>query len=113
MRALGERQEEIFDYSFRVYEDCPADFIYARHLGQGDKYDAICGKEALEFASYWLSSLTLLDDSDLVIGGRVKLSRDLWVERYRSDDDLTGDSVEVRPSGVAAYLHDEPDFLPM
>eukprot|EP00981_Chlorochromonas_danica_P001497 scaffold323_cov181-Ochromonas_danica.AAC.17 len=103
-KALDKRSDELLDYSFRIYEDFSEDFVY----NPQNEMDTKAVQDVLDLASLWTDALTQADDAELVDGaGTVKTRGEGWWEVQKEDLWLP-----VRASAVAAYLHDEPDFLP-
>lgn len=106
-QALVARGSAVPDFSIRVYESRGGtdrkDFVHRAV----DELDTKAAQEALAIGCIWLDIFARDEVDDMTIGvGGTKDSDSALV--FVSMDDLVN---PVRSSAVAAYLHDDPDFV--
>lgn len=106
-QGLAARGSAVPDFSIRVYESRGGgdrkDFVHRA----ADDLDTKAAQEALAIGCIWLDIFARDQVDDLTVGvGGTKDSDSALVSV--SMDDLVN---PVRSSAVAAYLHDDPDFV--
>jgi len=100
---LQPRMHEVLDYCFRVYETMPAEFALAPATELANK----CAQEAIAMGSLWVDAFTAVEQHLLTDGvGDTKANEE---ECFVVVPDAAMEN-PVRPSAVADYLHDDPNF---
>ena len=104
---LKLRDSEIIDYSFRIYAECESDFIINRNESIITK-ERRAADEAITIGSIWLDIYSrYISNNEKISGiGSMKLTDSWKLITKRQLNELN-----VSPSPIATYLHDEADLF--
>jgi hypothetical protein len=100
---LHPRMHEVLDYCFRVYESMGSEFA----LAPASDIENRCAQEAVSMGSLWVDAFTAVEQHLLTDGvGDTKANEE---EAFVVVPEEAMEN-PVRPSAVADYLHDDPNF---
>ena len=110
LAALTARHDAVPDFSIRVYEERGGGDHrhFVHHTREDDEDEVKAAQEAQAIGCIWLDIFTRDERDDLTSGvGETKALAESALVRVSTSDLIN----PVRSSAVAAYLHDDADFV--